>query len=108
MYRFGCVDAISIIRRDPQTREQQVLETHFLGYDEAGKAVFKGISPEGLSVFGLVGKISQAVSEPLEESDGNTSNAWWIIGLIIAVLAAFGLFWSFVFGTKRKRRNQEV
>jgi len=60
----GGVDAIKILRFDPDASEQQVLETIFSGYDTEGRAVFEGISPSGLSVFALVGKTM--VVEPQE------------------------------------------
>jgi len=55
----GGVDGIKIYRFDPETEEQQILETHFLGYDEQGRAIFEGVSPDGLSVFGLIGKVTE-------------------------------------------------
>jgi len=60
----GGVDAVQIIRYDPDTGEQQVLETEFAGYDEEGRAVFTGNSPNGLSVFGLMGKAPEVISAP--------------------------------------------
>jgi len=50
----GGTEAIRIIRYDPETSTQQVLETKFAGYDGQGRAVFEGVSTNGLSVFGLV------------------------------------------------------
>ncbi|MFA4836280.1 MAG: Ig-like domain-containing protein [Dehalococcoidia bacterium] len=50
----GGTGAIKIVRFDPDTGAQQVLETVFKGYDAQGRAIFEGISPDGLSVFGLV------------------------------------------------------
>lgn len=52
----GGTDAIKIIRFDPESGQNQVLETLFMGYDEEGLAIFHGISPNGLSVFSLIGK----------------------------------------------------
>jgi len=76
----GGVDVIRIIRYDPEAGEQQVLETHFRGYDEQGRAIFEGISPNGLSVFGLAGiapkaaefVISELVVTPEEVRVGET------------------------------------
>jgi len=76
----GGVDVVRIIRYDPEAGGQQVLETHFLGYDEQGRAVFEGISPNGLSVFGLMGiapkaagfVISELVVTPEEVRVGET------------------------------------
>ncbi|MBN1177198.1 MAG: hypothetical protein JXA51_05920, partial [Dehalococcoidales bacterium] len=79
----GGQDAISIFRHDAETGTTQRLETMFLGYDEQGRAVFKGVSPDGLSVFGLVGRIVQsgkavvstptATPEQVEEVAGLTT-----------------------------------
>lgn len=52
----GGTDAIRIIRYDPETGTQQVLETRYLGTDEAGRMLFEGISPDGLSAFALAGE----------------------------------------------------
>lgn len=51
----GGIDAVRIIRYDPETETRQVLETNFLEYDDEDRAVFEGISPDGLSVFALAG-----------------------------------------------------
>jgi hypothetical protein len=61
----GGVDVIRIYRHDPETGTNQVLETHFLGYDEEGRAVFEGISPDGLSVFALVGQKPVPATTPV-------------------------------------------
>ena len=124
----GGVDSISIIRYDPQTGEQQILETQFLGYDDAGRAIFEGISPDGLSVFGLVG-VKEIVEPPTEpekiieetptpeeavpavvpdESDDGDSSYAWIIWLIVGMLVVAGCFWFFVIRKKRQRRSKEV
>jgi len=63
----GGVDEIKIYRFDPETGEQQILETHFLGYDEQGRDVFEGVSPNGLSVFGLVGKVKQPAKTTVKQ-----------------------------------------
>ena len=55
----GGVDEIKIYRYDSETGEQQILETHFLGYDAQGRVIFEGVSPDGLSVFGLIGKVTE-------------------------------------------------
>ena len=47
------VDSVYIMRfGDDGT--PQVLVTRFVGYDETGNMIFEAISPDGLSVFGLV------------------------------------------------------
>ncbi len=51
----GGVDAVRIIRYDPETGTRQVLETRLTGYDDQGRAIFEAFSPKGLSVFALVG-----------------------------------------------------
>ncbi len=58
----GGVDEIKIYRFDPESGEQQILETQCLGYDEQGRAIFEGVSPDGLSVFGLIGKVTESVN----------------------------------------------
>jgi len=118
----GGTDAIRIIRYNPETSTQQVLETAFLGYDEQGRAVFEGISPDGLSVFGLIGKKAETIQEPApqitqdepkatpepaqsglevvpagnsDQTPEASSSKGWIIGLVIgiaAILAAAGFF----------------
>ncbi|PIU56283.1 MAG: hypothetical protein COS88_03045, partial [Chloroflexi bacterium CG07_land_8_20_14_0_80_51_10] len=50
----GGADAVKIFRYDPDTGEKQILETNFRGYDAKGRAIFKGFSPGGLSIFALV------------------------------------------------------
>ena len=128
----GGTEAIRIIRYDPETGTQQVLETNFLGYDEKGRAVFEGISPDGLSVFGVVGlKVEKTEPElpvqeepktpevtsgatqgdtelaPASENTAETREAdgsqWWIIILILGIVAALATAWFFII----KRRIQE-
>ncbi|MFA4836961.1 MAG: Ig-like domain-containing protein, partial [Dehalococcoidia bacterium] len=50
----GGTNAVRIIRFDPATGTTQMLQTNFRGYDARGRAIFEGISLDGLSVFGLV------------------------------------------------------
>jgi hypothetical protein len=45
---------IVIFRYDAETEQREMLETTLVGYDDAGRAIFQAISPNGLSVFGLV------------------------------------------------------
>jgi len=55
------IENIRICRYDDEIGQLEILETEFLGYDSAGKAIFMGISPHGLSVF-----ILTAASQPTE------------------------------------------
>jgi hypothetical protein len=49
----GGVNSVSIVRiGDDGTT--QVLETTHIGYDNSGNMVFEAISPDGLSIFGLI------------------------------------------------------
>ncbi|MFA4837185.1 MAG: Ig-like domain-containing protein [Dehalococcoidia bacterium] len=69
----GGTGAIKIFRYDADTGAQQVLETRFLGYDAGGRAIFEGISPDGLSVFGLVAVKAASKPEPAVPTPTATS-----------------------------------
>ncbi|MBM3132652.1 MAG: hypothetical protein FJZ95_06430, partial [Chloroflexi bacterium] len=107
----GGADAIRIFRYDPQTGEHQALDTRFVGYDADGRAIFEGISPDGLSVFGLAGRTGEVspegtpesieTPEPIaptppdtgeaisEKADGGDGTNWGLImGLIVAAIAS--------------------
>gem|GEM_PF-3957283 len=47
------IENFRIYRFDRETGQGEMLETQFAGYDNEGKAVFIGVSPNGLSVFVL-------------------------------------------------------
>jgi len=51
----GGNDVIKIFRFDLKTGQHQALQTQFEGYDSDGLAIFRGFSPNGLSIFALVG-----------------------------------------------------
>jgi len=84
--KHGGTDAVKIVRYDAETGEKEVLETAYLGQDEQGRAIFRGLSPHGLSVFGLLGRIiepamtvanppsttSEQIEEVMEKSSPNT------------------------------------
>jgi PKD repeat protein len=65
----GGVDSIYIVRLGDDGK-QQVLKTRFIGYDEKGNMIFEAISPDGLSVFGLVS--AKATEEKLAEDKNAT------------------------------------
>jgi len=88
----GGVNEIKIFRYDPETQEQEILETSFIGHDEQGRAIFEGISPNGLSVFGLMGIAPGAMTAPF--------NWPLIVGIIAGVIIVAGLI---VFFSIRKK-----
>lgn len=47
------IENFRIYRFDRETGQGEMLETQFAGYDNEGKAVFIGVSPNGLSIFVL-------------------------------------------------------
>jgi hypothetical protein len=49
----GGIDTVSIVRID-DSGTAQVLETSHIGYDDTGNMVFEAVSPDGLSIFGLI------------------------------------------------------
>jgi hypothetical protein len=98
----GGIENVSIIRYDPESGTNQVLETRFAGYDSQGRAIFTALSPDGLSIFGLVVLNSKpAVSpagSPLATSPASVPgssaaepfNGWLIVLIIvIAVIIIF-------------------
>jgi len=91
----GGTGAIRIFRYDPETGFRQILDTHFLDHDENGRAVFEGISPDGLSVFALVG---------LSEAGGHT--IWMIVLVGMAVLLATAFF--FIIVIKRRSTDKRI
>lgn len=123
---FGGADYIRIFRYDPETGLPQVLATNFLGFDTAGRAVFEGFSPNGLSVFGLVGikpaptgepstgepeTITDLEKMPVPEEETSSpllqpiiATAWWC-WLIIGI-AAVCLIWFFYFLLRKSRKEK--
>jgi|GEM_PF-5981649 len=68
------VDNIRIIRY-AEDGTKQVLETRLIGTDDDGNLVYEAFSPEGLSVFGLVGVSSEkAPSKSSVSTSGGRSN----------------------------------
>jgi hypothetical protein len=57
----GGIENVYIIRFDFEKDIRQVLETKFMGYDAQGRAIFQALSPDGLSVFGLISFIKPVV-----------------------------------------------
>jgi hypothetical protein len=120
----GGIDAVRIIRYDNETGTTQVLETRFLGYDNQGRAIFEGISPDGLSVFGLFGTRglenpetdetepeitdTEEPADPVDENPednappvegGMPAVWWWIIGSAAAGALSF-LVW-YIYNKKK-------
>jgi PGF-pre-PGF domain-containing protein len=52
--RYGGKDAVRIIRVSEETDTTEILETFYTGIDPNGNMVFRGDSPNGSSLFGLV------------------------------------------------------
>jgi hypothetical protein len=96
----GGTATIKIIRYDPQTGQQQVLETNFLGYDDKGRAIFEGYSPDGLSMFGLAGTNTGAPTTGPAVT-GTGGNWWWIITGIASFVVVMALVWFFIMRRKR-------
>ncbi len=124
---FGGADYIRIFRYDPETGLPQVLATNFLGFDTAGRAVFEGFSPNGLSVFGLVGikpaptgepsnsepeTITELEKTPVPEEETSSplpqpviATAWWC--WLILGIAAVCLSWFFFFLLQKRRKKKK-
>jgi hypothetical protein len=100
----GGVNAVHIFRYDPQTKTQQILNTVFRGYDAEGRAIFEGISPDGLSVFGLI--TQSAAPQNLAVTTNKHSNTGWIIWVIIAIVVALGVIAFFVISRRKKGTGQ--
>ncbi len=104
----GGTEAVRIMRYDNETGTCEVLETHFTGYDDAGRAVFEAVSPHGLSVFALTGQVvvieqtptpasitesnpavlapktTESTFQPENIREAKTGFPWWIIAMIAA------------------------
>ncbi len=50
----GGKDAVRIIRISEETGEQELIDTVYVGVDTQGNMIFRGDSPNGTSLFGLV------------------------------------------------------
>ncbi|MBN2240071.1 MAG: fibronectin type III domain-containing protein [Dehalococcoidales bacterium] len=114
----GGTTAFKILRYDPDTNTTQVLDTKYKGPDEWGNAIFEGYSPDGLSVFALIGKkiILPPVTAGEEETteviipetgDGAFTHLWIVYtstGVIILALVVF--FW-FIIAKRRRKKNGE-
>ncbi|MDD5094216.1 MAG: hypothetical protein PHV74_07545 [Dehalococcoidia bacterium] len=128
----GGADAIRILRYDPDTGQKQVLQTRLVGYDDTGRAVFEGFSPDGLSVFGLAGLRAESSTQeslvllgepgitdipsdvtpetvdqgvPLKDSAetaGRGYTGWWIIGLIAGILLVLVTGWRLNIWSKNR------
>jgi len=94
----GGIEVIRIMRYDLETKAQQVLETRFRGYDEKGRAIFEGISPDGLSVFGLAGK------KPVSTITEGSSRGW-IIGLIAGMAIVVIAVWFYIAKRRKVRKG---
>ena len=80
--------------------EIDLVVTPGLGYDEKGRAIFEGYSPDGLSVFGLIG------IKPSEPTLETTGKMWWLI-ITIVIAGAFTAFWFFILRKRRKQKPEE-
>jgi len=120
----GGVEAVRILRYDLETGVQQVLETPFAGYDEAGRAIFEAVSPDGLSVFGLAGAavvpprtpvpsgpveamtpipaVSPSAAPPVQVPAPRSGGNWtWVYILAAGLIVILGSAWFLTFRKKK-------
>jgi len=71
------LENIRIIRYDAESGTQEILETKLTGYDANGQPIFTAISPNGLSVFGLV---SLALEPIINAAPTTTLNSILVMG----------------------------
>jgi hypothetical protein len=105
----GGVGAVHIIRTSHETGTTEMIDTYYLGTDPAGDMVFRGDSPQGSSLFGLVSAQAAAAEQkarpnetfiPASKPAMSTSIGMfgWIldlmlnnpllVGIVIALIAA--------------------
>ena len=96
----GGIEAIRIIRYDPGSGGKQILHTTFQGYDDKGRSIFEGYSPDGLSIFGLVG-------EKPDDSTLPTSFSWWWLSILLVIAIVFVIFWFIFFKKQREEEDEE-
>jgi hypothetical protein len=96
----GGIEAIRIIRYDPDNGGKQVLDTTFQGYDDKGRAIFKGYSPDGLSIFGLVGEKPDDLTLP-------TNFSWWWLSILLVAAIVLVIFWFILFKKQQQEGEKE-